>query len=142
MSYYQTIITSLRQKGYRLTPQREMIIKVIAQNTKHLSAEEIFLELQKHTNAINIATVYRTLDMLWEEGFAGRNDLSEGKIVYSANQHGPHIHLVCRRCNHIINAEPQELKKLGEVLDSRYNFDADLAHISIFGLCHDCRQSN
>jgi len=112
---------------------------VITQSPQHLSAEEIFIELQKHTQATNITTVYRTLDMLWEEGFACRNDLSEGKIVYATHQHGPHIHLVCRRCNHIIDADPNALKKLGEFLDSQYNFDADLDHISIFGLCAECR---
>jgi Fur family ferric uptake transcriptional regulator len=139
MSHYQSIITSLRKRGYRITPQREMIIQVITQSPQHLSAEEIFVELQKHTQATNIATVYRTLDMLWEEGFACRNDLSEGKIVYAANLHGPHIHLVCRRCNQIIDADTRVLKELGEVMDSQYDFDADLDHISIFGLCSECR---
>jgi Fur family ferric uptake transcriptional regulator len=139
MPHCHTIIADLRQRGYRITPQREMIIQVIAHSEQHISAEEISTELQKRTRAINIATIYRTLDMLWEEGFACRNDLGEGKIVYATFKHGPHIHLVCRKCNRVIDANPQALESLGKALSTQYNFDADLEHISIFGLCSDCQ---
>ena len=139
MSHCHTIIAALRQRGYRITPQREMVIGIIAHADRHMSAEEIFQELGKQTQATNLATVYRTLDMLREEGFACRNDLSEGKIVYATFQHGPHIHLVCRHCNHIIEADPQILGPLGDNLHRQYKFSADLQHISIFGLCAECQ---
>jgi Fur family ferric uptake transcriptional regulator len=139
MPHCHTIIEELRHRNYRITPQREMIIQVIAHSGRHISAEEISFELQKHTKAINIATIYRTLDMLWEEGFACRNDLGEGRIVYATFKHGPHIHLVCRKCNRVIDADPTFLKPLGEKLLSQYDFSADLEHISIFGICSDCQ---
>lgn len=138
MSHCDTIITELRQLGYRITPQREKIIEVIAHSQRHLSAEEIFTELQKYSQSINLATVYRTLDMLWEEGFTRRNDLSEGQIVYATYQHGPHIHLVCRYCNSVIDGEPSDLKEVEEVMNAKYGFDADLDHLSIFGVCSEC----
>lgn len=103
-----------------------------------MSAEEVFEQLQTRTQATNISTVYRTLDLLWKEGLALRNDLNQSKIVYAASKHGPHIHLVCRRCNHVIKANPEILASLGEVLNFEYRFNADLEHISIFGLCADC----
>ncbi len=140
MSHCHTIIATLRERGYRITPQREMVIGIIAHSERHMSVEEIFAELQKRTQATNIATVYRTLEMLWEEGFACRNDLSEGKIVYATHQHGPHIHLVCRHCNHVIDADPALLAPLGEKLRSGYSFDADLQHLSIFGICANCKE--
>ena len=138
MSHCHTVIDELRERGYRITPQREMVIQAIAHAERHMSAEEIFAEMQKHTGATNIATVYRTLDMLWEEGFACRNDLSEGKIVYATHKHGPHIHLVCRCCNQVSDAAPEILGSLGEELRSQYDFEADLQHLSIFGICADC----
>jgi Fur family transcriptional regulator, ferric uptake regulator len=134
-----TFTDNLRKRGYRITPQREMIIETIAHSEKHMSAEEIFAEVKKRTQATNIATVYRTLDMLWEEGLACRNDLGEGRIVYAALQHGPHIHLVCRCCDKVFDAEPSLLDSLGEQLASQYEFAADLQHISIFGICADCQ---
>jgi Fur family ferric uptake transcriptional regulator len=116
-----------------------MIIEAITHSPIHITAEEIAVRLQKHTNAINIATIYRTLDLLWQEGFACRNDLSEGKTVYATFQHGPHIHLVCRKCNQVIDADIEVLSRLGRKLQSQYGFDPDLDHFSIFGICSECR---
>ena len=141
MSHCHTILNHLRRRGYRITPQREMIIQAIAHSEKHMSAEEIFAELSKRTQATNIATVYRTLEMLWEEGLACRNDLGEGVIVYATLEHGPHIHLVCRQCQRVIDADPKVLSPLGELFRERYNFEADLQHLSIFGLCQDCSKT-
>ena len=138
MSHCHTIIATLRARGYRITPQREMVVDIIAHADRHMSAEEIFAELQTRTQATNITTVYRTLDMLWEEGFACRNDLSEGKIAYATYKHGTHIHLVCRQCNDIIDADPEMLDPLGDELRQQHHFEADLQHISIFGVCADC----
>jgi Fur family ferric uptake transcriptional regulator len=116
-----------------------MVVGIIAHADKHVSAEEIFHELGKQTNATNLATVYRTLDMLWEEGFACRNDLSEGKIVYATFKHGPHVHLVCHSCNQVMDTDQQILEPLGNKLSTQYNFTADLQHISIFGICAVCQ---
>ncbi|MCK5794208.1 MAG: transcriptional repressor [Anaerolineales bacterium] len=139
MTHCQTILEALRQRGYRITPQREMIIQVVSHSPVHITAEEVAGQLREHTQAINIATVYRTLDLLWQEGFALRNDLGEGRIVYSTVLHGPHIHLVCRKCNKVIDADIEILNSLSQDLQSIYNFQSDLDHFSIFGVCSDCQ---
>ena len=139
MSHCHTILAELRSRGYRITPQREMIIQAVAHRSEHTTAEEIAVQLQDHTQAINIATIYRTLDLLWQEGFACRNDLSEGRTVYTTFQHGPHIHLVCRKCDQVIDAEPAEISKLGQKLLAQYGFNPDLDHFSIFGVCSVCQ---
>lgn len=140
MSHCHTIIHDLRDKGYRITPQRELIINAVAHNSRHITAEEIAEQLLQNTRGINIATIYRTLDLLWEEGYACRNDLSEGKSVYSTFQHGPHIHLVCRKCDQVIDADSKLLSSLGEDLYQDYQFRSDLDHYSIFGVCHQCHK--
>lgn len=138
MTHCHTILTELRERGYRITPQREMIIRAIAHSSQHITAEEISDKLREHTAAINIATVYRTLDLLWQEGFARRNDLSEGKVVYATYEHGPHIHLVCRKCDQVIDADASILNSIGKDLYQRYQFQPDLNHFSLFGVCEDC----
>lgn len=142
MTHCHTILNQLREKGYRITPQRELIIQAIAHSEAHMSAEEVFAALQKHTQATNLATVYRTLDLLWGEGLARRNDLGEGRIVYATLKHGPHIHLVCRCCNAVIEADPHLLVDLKSELATRHSFSADLQHISIFGVCQQCQSQN
>jgi Fur family ferric uptake transcriptional regulator len=139
MTHCHTLIAKLRQKGYRITPQREMIIQTIAHTSDHMTAEEIFAEVHTRTQALNLATVYRTLDMLVDEGLATRIDLGEGQISYATVKHGPHIHLVCRGCGQITDADPQLLASVADQLRVEHNFDPDLNHISIFGLCSQCK---
>lgn len=141
MSQESKIIKKLRDLGYRITPQREIIINAISRSPKHMSAEEVYIEVKKITQALNLATVYRTLDMLWEEGLICRNDLGEGRIFFSTHDHGPHLHLVCRNCSKVIQASPEILNPLGEILQEKYSFAADLDHLSIFGECAACNDT-
>jgi len=140
MSHCHTLLADLRQKGYRITPQREMIIQAIAHTSNHMTAEEIYAEVQTRTQALNLATIYRTLDMLVDEALATRVDLGEGQVFYATVKHGPHIHLVCRGCGQIFDADPQILTPIEDQLQTKHSFAADLNHISIFGLCSHCKK--
>jgi Fur family transcriptional regulator, ferric uptake regulator len=139
MPHCQTLLTDLRQKGYRITPQREIIVQAIAHADSHMTAEEIFAEVQTRTQALNLATIYRTLELLMEEGLVTGINLGEGKIIYATTNHGPHIHLVCRGCGQIMDVDPQLLASVEERLQSEHHFTPDLNHISIFGFCSQCR---
>lgn len=140
MSHCHTLIATLRQQGCRLTPQREMIVKALAQGGRHMTAEEILEIVWQKTRAVNIATVYRTLDLLVEKGLVTRIDLGEGQIVYATNQHGPHIHLVCLRCGCVTEADAALLAPLKDTLKTRYGFTSHLEHIALYGVCTRCEQ--
>jgi len=134
-----TLIQALREKGYRLTPQREMVIEVLAHSGKHVTAEEVFAEVQERARAVNIATVYRTLDLLVSEGLATRMTLGDGRLVYATTRHGPHLHLLCRKCGRAIEADEALVAALGKNIQSQYGFAADLQHLSLPGLCQACQ---
>ncbi|MGD1997076.1 MAG: transcriptional repressor, partial [Anaerolineae bacterium] len=87
MSHCHTFIKTLRQRGYRITPQREMVIEAITHSGRHMTADEVFKEIQKRSQAVNIATVYRTLDLLVEEGLVSRADLAGEQVVYATALH-------------------------------------------------------
>lgn len=142
MSNYSSLIQHLRQEGYRITPQREMIIQAIVASDHHVTAEQVYERVRQHTQALNLATIYRTLDLLVEQGLACRNDLGGGRIEYATHQHGPHIHLVCRQCGCVIDAEYPLIAPLADQLRERYDFAADLQHVSISGLCLDCQKGD
>jgi len=139
MAHGHTLLETLRRRGYRITPQREMIIEVISSSGRHMTAEEIFGDVQGRTRAMNIATVYRTLDLLVEEGLASRIDVGTESVLYATAHHGPHIHLVCRHCGLVIEADYQLIAPLAEKLLAQYRFTADLQHISLFGICNACQ---
>lgn len=139
MSPCPTLIAELRSRGFRLTPQREMVVKTIAHAGRHVTAEEIFEQVRVHTQAINLATVYRTLDLLVELGMASRADLGDGRVIYASLDHGPHCHLVCRRCGTEIEAVCDLLVPLEEQFRALYGFAADLRHLALPGLCAGCQ---
>lgn len=142
MTHCHTLIAALRDQGYRLTPQREMIVEIIAHAGHHVTAEELFEQVQARTNAVNVATVYRTLDLLVDLGLVSRADLGGGKVCYASVRHGPHCHLVCRHCGQVIEADHALVVPLEDQLQERYSFAADLHHFAIFGLCADCQSQS
>ncbi len=71
-----------RKVGFRLTLPRQAILKVFAENPKHLSAEEIFLSVHENYPGIGFATVYRTLDLLTQMGLIFKFDFGDGRSRY------------------------------------------------------------
>jgi Fur family ferric uptake transcriptional regulator len=138
MPHCHTLIAELRKRGFRITPQREMIVEIIAHADTHLTAEQIYAQVNQRTRTVNLATVYRTLELLVETGAVSRADLGGGQVSYAARHHGAHIHLVCRCCGAVIDASHDLLETLHEQLQEKYQFAADLQHISIPGVCAGC----
>ena len=139
MPHCQSYIQTLRELGFRITPQRELIIEALAHSGQHVTVEKIYAQVHGRSRAINVATVYRTLDLLVETGLACRAGLEDGCVVYAAVDHGPHIHLTCRSCGQESSADPALLYPLAEQLFREYYFMADLKHLSLVGLCAACR---
>jgi Fur family ferric uptake transcriptional regulator len=117
-----------------------MIVEAIAHAGRHMTAEEVFDRVQARSLAVNIATVYRTLELLAELGMVSRCDLSSGKVTYASPRHGPHCHLVCRRCGAVTEADLELLTQLEELLGARYGFAPDVGHFAIHGLCSACQE--
>jgi len=141
MSCYYALLDDLQVRGYRLTPQREMIVEAIAHAGRHVTAEDVFAQVHERTSALNIATVYRTLDLLSELGLISRGDLGGGKVSYAPLSHGPHCHLVCRSCGQVIEADAALVEGLDKRLHDACGFSPDLGHFVVYGVCADC-QSN
>lgn len=128
----------LRDQGYRLTPQRMVIIAAIEASDNHISAEEIYAQVKVKYSQVNISTVYRTLELLKKLGLVTEIDLGEGRVRYHSAEKGHHHHLVCRRCGTIIDLDETLLSPLKHSLRHDYNFEADLKHLAIFGHCLSC----
>lgn len=139
MSPCQSFIEALHQKGFRITRQRELVIEAIAHSGNHVNAEDVFAHIQGKNHSVDITTVYRTLELLVEQGLASRIELGAGRVIYATYQHGPHIHLVCRQCGQVIDANQDLLLALTDQLSASYQFAADLQHISVLGLCSPCQ---
>ena len=135
-----SISSKLSELGYRLTPQRIMVLAAIENNDSHVSAEEIYAQVVSKYPHVNISTVYRTLELLKRLGLVTETDLGEGRVRYHPTDKGHHHHLVCRECGATIDLDDLLLAPLKDALLREYNFVADLKHLAIFGRCVKCRQ--
>src|SRR5580658_5385278 len=92
----------LRKRGYRLTPQRFLIMSVIQDAQEHLSVEQIAERVQQRNPYVSLSTVYRTLELLRELGLVRENHLPGEQPHYEASEGKAHHHLVCKHCRAVI----------------------------------------
>jgi Fur family ferric uptake transcriptional regulator len=130
----------LREKGYRLTPQRMLVSEALHNANNHISAEEIFEQLHARYPYSNISTVYRTLELMKRLNLVTETDFGEGRVRYHVAEKGHHHHLVCRTCGKTIDLNESMLNPLKGALLRDYAFEADLRHLAIPGECGDCRK--
>ena len=138
MTQVRDIASRLSQKGYRMTPQRLMILEAIEEASGHVSAEEIYQDIKKRYPGLNISTVYRTLELLKETGLVTETDMGDGRVRFHSMGHEHHHHLVCSKCGKVIDLDEETLAPLTSVLSEKYGFRADLKHLAIFGRCKEC----
>ena len=132
------MVSTLSEQGYRLTPQRMMVLAAIENSTNHISAEEIYAQVVAKYPHVNISTVYRTLDLLKRLGLVTETDLGGGRVRYHPADKGHHHHLVCQECGAITDLDESVLVPLNSTLLQEYKFIADLRHLAIFGRCVNC----
>jgi len=139
MSCEQLFFRKLRERGFRLTPQREMVLLVMHQLEGFGTAEEIYGRVQELNSAVDISTIYRTLDLLQEFSLVVSVAPGEGQRRYKLEGvHEPHLHLVCRSCGQVLDVELLPAEPLAAFLQKEYGFQVRLEHLSIPGLCQAC----
>jgi Fur family ferric uptake transcriptional regulator len=131
-------IQELQEKGYRLTPQRMMVVEALHGGVNHISAEEIYELVRAKYPYANISTVYRTLELLKVLSLVTETELGDGKVRYHPADEGHHHHLICQQCGAIVNLPESVLSRLQNELRYEYDFLADLRHLAVFGLCGRC----
>ena len=138
MNQSMDITRKLSKQGYRLTPQRLMVLSAIENSEDHISAEEIYSQVISKYPYVNISTVYRTLELLKELRLVTETDLGEGRGRYHPAEKGHHHHLVCQQCGAIIDLDESLLSPLKSALLREHKFSADLRHLAILGRCANC----
>jgi len=131
----------LRGSGYRLTPQRELILDAV-DSLGHATPDEVLAEVRKKSSALNVSTVYRTLEVLEELGLVRHAHLSDRAPTYHSVRDHEHFHLVCRNCHRVISVDPVVLGSVLERLRADHGFTADIGHLTVFGRCDQCEETS
>ena len=128
----------LRKRGYRLTPQRYMILSVIEEAMDHLSVEQITERVQQRNPYVSLSTVYRTLELLLNLGLVRENHLPGQQPRYEVAGGHAHHHLICQHCHQTIHLDEALLGKLNEQLQEKYHFHGIALNLLATGYCTSC----
>ena len=131
------LAAKLHSLGYRLTPQRQLVLQAV-EKLGHATPDEILCEVQQHASAVNVSTIYRTLEVLEELGLVRHAHLSDRAPTYHSVTDHEHFHLVCRNCGRVVSVGPDVLQPLADRLRDEQNFVVDIGHLTVFGECGVC----
>ncbi len=131
----------LSQNNYKLTPQRNDILKVLIENKEtHFSADRLYKEVQKINPDIGLATIYRNLEIFSELNIVHKlefeSDYKHYELVDMDKEH--HHHLICLNCNKILEFSDEDLEKFEKRLEKEYSFLTIDHHIKFYGYCNEC----
>lgn len=127
----------LRAGGYRATPQRQLVLQAV-RRLDHATPERILAAVQETAQAVNLSTVYRTLDVLEDVGLVSHAHIGHGSPAYHSTEEVAHLHLVCGRCGTVLSVPATAAEPFCEQLRAMTGFRTDIRHMSLHGLCSDC----
>ncbi len=127
----------LRERGLRLTPQRELVLTAV-RALGHATPEEIAEYIHRTYPSINLSTVYRNLETLENVGLVLHSHLGHGGATYHAAEELNHLHLVCGKCGSIGEAPIDTAATFVNALADDYGFKTDVTHFAVYGKCINC----
>lgn len=131
-------VIGLRNKGYRLTPQRLAILNILEEHEGHITPSDIFTKAKERIPGVTEATIYRTLDFLSHNRLILVAHIGNGHLVYESASH-EHHHLICKTCGGTVQIEHELLNELYNTFQIRTGFQIDCSHVTFFGLCPKCQ---
>ena len=126
--------TRLRESGHRLTPQRELILAAV-EELGHATPDQVLAHVRQSSEAVNISTIYRTLEVLEGIGLVRHAHLSDRAPTYHSVTGHEHFHTVCRNCGRVTSVDPGVLTSLRDTLRDDHDFAVDVGHLTVFGTC-------
>jgi len=136
MDAVDTLRRTLHERGFRMTPQRQLVLDAV-EELEHATPEQVCASVQRLAPAVNITTVYRTLDLLERLGLVRHTHLGHGAPNYSVRDH-EHVHLVCHWCGEVAEVPARLLDSLAGRLSADYGFRLDACHVALSGACAKC----
>jgi Fur family peroxide stress response transcriptional regulator len=138
---FNQLIAALKERSFRLTPQRVELVRLIAVSEGHPSASQLYTKIKSQFPTMSHATVYKTLNLLKEMNQVLEIDLRDDSH-YDGNRPDPHPHLICMKCNQIIDGELSLDQESLRKLEQESGYKILRPQISLYGLCPDCKAAS
>ncbi|MFB9376241.1 Fur family transcriptional regulator [Kineococcus gynurae] len=122
----------------RSTKQRSAVSAVLDEADAFLSAQDLHARLRDRGEAVGLATVYRALQALAEDGDVDVLRTDDGEAVYRRCSTGHHHHLVCRRCGRTVEVEGPTVESWARRIGAEHGFTEVEHVVEVFGVCASC----
>ncbi|UOO91562.1 ferric iron uptake transcriptional regulator [Vitreoscilla stercoraria] len=133
-------IAQLKDSGLKVTGPRLKILDLFEQNPDaHLSAEDIYRLLLEDDSDIGVATIYRVLTQFEQAEILIRHHFETGKAVYELNRGGHHDHIVCVKCNSVIEFFDERIEAIQEQIALENGFRIVDHSLYMYGVCPECQ---
>jgi Fur family peroxide stress response transcriptional regulator len=132
--------SKLRERQFRITPQRLAVLRVLAASEGHPSVERVYETVRRDFPTTSIATIYKTVHLLKQINEVLEIALPDGSNRYDGNKPFPHPHLICIRCQKIIDPNLGTLKDMTAEVADQTGFDILNYRLDFFGICDDCQR--
>lgn len=136
----EEILGKLRQRECRVTPQRLAILKAFLHSDRHPSVEQVYTQVKADFPTTSLATVYKTVNLLKDLGEILEISIGDGRNRYDGNKPYPHPHLICTRCNSIIDPQVNLLGQLTEEVAEATGYRITSHQVELFGVCPACQK--
>ena len=134
------VLSKLKERGQRITPQRLAILRILAVSEGHPSVEEIHNLVLKDFPTTSLATVYKTITLLKELGEVLELEFSQGSNRYDGSKPFPHPHVVCTGCKRIVDPDLESLSAMTTEVSEQTGYKVSNHRLDFYGLCPECQK--
>ena len=138
---FDELVEKLRERDCRITPQRVAVLRVLAQEDTHLTADQIYERIHRQLPTTSLATVYKTVALLKEVGALQELSLTGDSSYYDAGRDEPHPHLVCTRCGEVQDIEVGEVQDVLARVTRETGYQITDQQFNLSGICPRCQQT-
>jgi Fur family transcriptional regulator, peroxide stress response regulator len=139
MQSSSALVDRFRAEGLKVTPQRELVFRLLQDNQSHPTAESVFAAAREVMPMISLKTVYQVLHDLRDLGEIQTLELGTGALRFDPNT-GDHHHLVCTSCSSVVDVT-LDTSDLSLSRTQRHGFTVDAVEVTFRGLCSTCRSA-
>ncbi len=136
------MLAKLRERDFRITPQRLAILKILAASRRHPSVDEIYQEVRTEFPTTSLATVYKTIALLKELNEVLELGFTDGSNRYDGSNPSPHPHAICVRCKKVMDPELVNIDALSEEMSRKTGYKIYHHRLDFFGLCPECQEKH
>jgi Fur family peroxide stress response transcriptional regulator len=136
----ENLVDKLRERGYRLTPQRMAVLKILLNGTEHLNVEQIYERVVADFPMTSLATVYKTVAVLKDMGEVLELGFGDSGSRYDGSKPYPHPHLVCVQCKSISDVDVGSLNELPQEVARQTGYRIVSHRFDFFGVCPRCQE--